>query len=208
MSAKTYMIKEIFYTLQGEGVRKGCASTFVRFAGCNLNCKKEEVGFDCDTDWFGGEKMTGQQILDKVSSIDNGCRWIVFTGGEPTLQLDDQLVTLFKQHGYSLAIESNGTHECPKGLDWICVCPKRPDDQIMQREVNELKLVLKDGMEIPTYTIGAEHHILSPAFETPDRMDVTTNHLPDPNLRWVIQKCLENPKWRVSVQDHKAWGVR
>lgn len=205
---KTYMINEIFYSLQGEGVRTGCPSIFVRFAGCNLNCKKDEVGFDCDTNWVGGDRLTAKQILNVIDDLKCRCDWIVFTGGEPTLQLDDALIGEFKRKEFNLAIETNGTKKVPMGIDWICVCPKRPDDQIFQRRANELKIVLRRDMKIPKYNIQADHYVISPAFEVPDRSIAETHNLPRVNLEWAIKTVLENPQWRLSVQDHKFWKVK
>ncbi len=206
---RTYQIKECFYTLQGEGVRTGEPSLFLRFAGCNLNCTKEEVGFNCDTDWKGGTRMDLAAIVEMVLERAGKCRWIVFTGGEPSLQLDEALIVALKAEGFHLAVESNGTNELPPGLDWICVCPKRPDEQIKQRFANELKVVLRHGMEIPKYGVKADNYVISPAFEVTSKTDPTDAGYCEPEtLKWCIRKCLENPPWRLSVQDHKAWRLR
>jgi len=200
MLGKRYIVKEIFYSLQGEGMRAGEASVFVRFAGCNLNCRKETHGFDCDTDFKGGVKLTAEGVLEAIKNVNEHCRWIVLTGGEPAVQLDSALVSVLKAAGYSLAIETNGTKALPEGLDWISVSPK-PGTCLEQTRAMEVKYVLRAGDLLPTRSeIKAAYYLLSPAFEG--------NTLPQDNLRHCINLCLGNPKWILSVQLHKLIGVR
>lgn len=206
-----YSIKEIFYSLQGEGVRAGCPSVFVRFAGCNLACKMETHGFDCDTDFLNGEKVSLEQVVSRVKQLAGTCRWIVFTGGEPGLQLDIPLIAALREHGFSLAVETNGTQALPGNgfLDWITVSPKTPDSGVRQRNAHEVKFVVKHGDPIPRTGVDAQHYVLSPAALVKDKNDpMNAGHVPVQNLEWAVQLCLDNPPWRVSEQLHKRWRVR
>lgn len=199
---KRYQVKEVFYSLQGEGVRAGEPSLFVRFAGCNLACSAEREGFDCDTDFVGGTAYTADELeLLARRTADPECDWVVFTGGEPALQLDRPLAQLFRAHGWFLAVETNGTRPLPMGLDWVCCSPK-PGAPVVLTEVDEVKVVLAAGQPLPGDGLRplAKHYLVSPAFEG--------DKLPPENLQWAIRLCLENPPWRLSVQQHKAWGVR
>jgi len=167
-----YLIKEIFYSIQGEGVQAGRAAVFVRFSGCNLKCRKEQQGFDCDTDFSDGEELTLDEVEQRIweELKEHGHEewpnelFIVFTGGEPALQLDEHMIRQLSRPGVFLAIETNGTLPLPSGLDWICVSPKR-GTKIVVTEADEVKYVLSDGQlpfEVPT---KAKHWIVSPAAE-------------------------------------------
>ena len=195
---KKYLINEIFYSIQGEGVRAGTANVFVRFSKCNLQCNVKEHGFDCDTDFSKSKPMTSREIIDECKKIGENCNWIVFTGGEPALQLDENLIKKAKVRGYLIAIETNGTINLPDGIDWICVSPKTKN--IKQLTANELKYVINAGSELPEPIIYADYNILSPA------------HFNGMILSGAMDKCIElckyNPNWRLSVQQHKMWGVR
>ena len=127
---KQYRINEIFYSLQGEGVRAGCPSLFVRFSRCNLRCTVETHGFDCDTEFESGQELTIEEIRSRLAALSTECEWIVLTGGEPALQIDDALVEALHSAGYKLAVETNGTLELPRGLDWITVSPKVDEPEI------------------------------------------------------------------------------
>ena len=197
---KSYRINEIFYSLQGEGARIGQPSLFLRFSKCNLLCKKETHGFDCDTEFESGDDLTIEQILSEFRSLTRECRWVVLTGGEPALQVDIELIEALHGAGYKLAIETNGTVELPEGLDWITVSPKVAESEIRQREADEVKYVLGHGRSIPETQVEADHYWISPAFEG-DRVDPRTLH-------WCIRLVQENPQWSLSVQMHKLWGVR
>jgi 7-carboxy-7-deazaguanine synthase len=198
---KRYHIKEVFYSLQGEGLRSGCPSVFVRFGYCNLACNRDEHGFDCDTDFTTGlTAMTADEILGEVRRVGGQCRWIVFTGGEPTMQLDDFLVEIFRQAGYQLAIETNGTRPLPVGIDHVCVSPKTSPETIRVHSAQELKLVLANGQTPRAYDIDAQATILSPAWDNESMIEGA--------LPWCVCLCLSNPEWRLSVQQHKSWGVR
>jgi 7-carboxy-7-deazaguanine synthase len=195
-----YLVNEIFYSLQGEGVRAGAPSFFLRLAKCNLACKVETHGFDCDTEFESGRWLTLPEILDEMRQLSGTCEWIVLTGGEPALQVDREMIEALHAAGYKLAIETNGSMELPEGIDWITVSPKVAEHAIRQRKADEVKYVRGYGQAIPRTVVEAEHYLISPAFEG-DRLDPRT-------LDWCIRLCKENPPWRLSVQQHKAWKVR
>ena len=197
---KTYRLTEIFYSLQGEGVRAGTAVVFVRFAGCNLRCTVETAGYDCDTDHSCKMVLTAQQIRDKCYGIWRGCggkHCVVFTGGEPALQLDDELLGAFE--GWHKAIETNGTLSLPVGLDWVTVSPK-PQAITKLGSCDEVKCVVGAGGRLPIPLIRADDYLLSPAFKglEPDREAIAR----------CVELVKENPKWRLSVQLHKMVGIR
>lgn len=211
MTKKRYVVKECFYSLQGEGVRAGTPHVFLRFAGCNHCCNKAAHGFDCDTDFTGGDNMTASEIVSTVARQDSdGCRWVLLTGGEPALQIDEALIGQLRQAGYRLAIETNGTRSLPAGLDWICVSPKFPGPQVVVRRAQEVKYVLQAGQPLPNNAIEADHQLISPAYERGPCGESATNPWlpPADNLRWCIDLCLGNPPWRLSMQLHKLWGLR
>ncbi len=197
---KRYRINEIFYSIQGEGVRAGCPSVFVRFSKCNLLCTVASHGFDCDTDFESGTEMTLEELVGQVEALSRGCRWIVLTGGEPALQIDQALIEAFHAVGFRLAIETNGTLELPSGLDWITVSPKVSEDQLQQLRADEVKYVRAVGQGIPDTVVEADHYLLSPAFEGEE--------LQAGALEWCLDLVRVHPQWRISVQQHKGWGVR
>lgn len=196
LRVKRYFVNEIFYSLQGEGVRAGCPSTFLRFGKCNLACKVETHGFDCDTEFASGKLMTLDEVVAGVGEPE----WIVCTGGEPGLQLDTALIDALHDAGHLLAIETNGSIGLPDGLDWITVSPKVAEHAIRQTTATEVKYVRSWGQEIPRTVVHAQHHLISPAFG-PDGVDRRT-------LKWCIDLVKDNPPWRLSVQQHKQWSVR
>lgn len=209
-----YLINECFYSLQGEGVRAGTANAFLRFAKCNLACNREQHGFDCDTDFEAGDWYDRDGIVDLLRSVaDPECDWVVLTGGEPSLQLDRELVQLLRCCGWHLAIETNGTRPLPFGLDWICVSPK-PGTQIRQLEADEVKAVIGVGQPLPDTNIKADHYLVSPAFGPCDHDGdceppaCPGYHLDADTLAWCIRLVRENPAWRLSCQQHKWWGIR
>ena len=195
-----YLINEIFYSLQGEGVRAGAPSFFLRLAKCNLACKVETHGFDCDTEFESGRWMTLPEIVEELRQLSATCEWIVLTGGEPALQVDREMIDALHAAGYKLAIETNGSLELPEGLDWITVSPKVAEHAIRQRKAHEVKYVRGYGQAVPRTVVEAEHYLISPAFEG-ERLDPRT-------LDWCVRLCRENPPWRLSVQQHKVWKVR
>ncbi|HEV7785824.1 MAG TPA: 7-carboxy-7-deazaguanine synthase QueE [Thermoanaerobaculia bacterium] len=198
-----YRVNEIFYSLQGEGVRAGTPNLFLRFSRCNLECRVETHGFDCDTEFESGRSMTLPEIVAEMRSLSAECRWVILTGGEPALQVDLELIDNLHAEGYSLAIETNGSVELPsKGetIDWITVSPKVAEHAIRQRQAHEVKYVRGYGQGIPKTVVEAEHYLISPAF---DGVEVDRR-----TLDWCIRLCRENPPWRLSVQQHKLWSVR
>jgi len=199
-SEKTYKINEWFYSLQGEGVRAGTANIFLRFSGCNLQCSKEIEGFDCDTEFTSGERWTSKQIIENLRKLSSDCGWVILTGGEPTLQVDDALIDDLKAAGFKLAIETNGLRPVSPKIDWICVSPKTAEHTLKQPTAHEVKYVRSHGMGIPQPQIVAEHYLLSPAFEG--------SSLPPENLEWCLGLVKAHPQWRLSLQSHKFLGIR
>ena len=139
------MVKDIFYSIQGEGARSGEASIFIRLSGCNLNCPF------CDTDYTGGVDMSLDEIYNAIK--DYSCDWIVWTGGEPTLQLTEDIIEYFKLNGFKQAIESNGTKPIPKGIDYIVASPKGYY-KMKPKWVNELRIPVSCGNDISKYDIS------------------------------------------------------
>ncbi len=196
---KTYRVNEIFYSLQGEGVRAGTAALFLRLAGCNLRCTQAAHGFDCDTDWRTGRPMTAAAIVQALKSASAECGWVVITGGEPGLQVDAALLAALHDAGLRLAVETNGTIALPPGLDWITVSPKVPEEQLVQRTADEVKYVMSAGMPLPRSTVRADHYLLSPAFRG-GGIDAEA-------LAWCIRLVRENPRWRLTCQYHRLWNI-
>jgi 7-carboxy-7-deazaguanine synthase len=207
-----YAIKEIFYTLQGEGAQTGRAAVFCRFAGCNLWSGREEdrasaICKFCDTDFAdvnglgGGKFATADQLAAAVSDkwiSPVGKRLVVCTGGEPLLQLDSPLVDALHASGFEIAVETNGTCAAPAGLDWICVSPKA-GAELRQRSGDELKLVFPQlGAEPEQFeTLDFKNFFLQP-MDGPER---------DRNTQLALRYCLEHPRWRMSLQTHKLLGI-
>ena len=194
------MVNEIFYSLQGEGVRAGTPNLFLRLSRCNLECKVETHGFDCDTEFESGRWLTLDEILAEFKALSESCDWAILTGGEPALQTDRDLIDGLHAAGYKLAIETNGSFPLPDGIDWITVSPKVAEHAVRQRTAHEVKYVRGYGQAIPKTVVVAEHYLISPAFDGADA---------DPRtLDWCIRLCKDNPPWRLSVQQHKLWKVR
>lgn len=200
MPDQRYIVNEIFYSLQGEGVRAGTANLFLRFTGCNQTCRKETHGFDCDTEFASGRPMTLDEIVAEFRRLAPNCVWVILTGGEPALQVDRTLIGGLHAAGYKLAIETNGSIELPPGIDWITVSPKVAEHAIRQRVAHEVKYVRTCGQAIPQTVVQAEHKLISPAFDG--------NDLDPRTLEWCIRLVKENPDWRLSTQMHKTWGIR
>lgn len=209
---KTYSVNEIFYSLQGEGVRAGTANVFVRFAGCNLQCSMEPGplspgGFDCDTQFTGGLKMTAEDIVAKCRELAGSCRAAIFTGGEPMLQVDRELIEAFGastavQRYWHLAVETNGTVPVPDGwFDWVTVSPKVAEHALRVTGANEAKYVIHAGQALPKPHVAADHYLVSPAWSPNAGFDRAS-------VEWCIKLCKENPQWRLSQQLHKVWNVR
>lgn len=200
----TYTVHEIFHTLQGEGANMGRAAIFVRFAGCNLWSGREVDRATaacqfCDTDFRKGRRYSRDALIDAVEQL-KGPRLIVFTGGEPALQLDQPLVDeLHLDHGYEIAIETNGTRPIP-AVQWICVSPKA-DTEIVVRKADELKLVFPQGPRLTPddalQMVDARHLWLSP-MDGPDWAE---------NVRAAVDYVKRDARWRLNIQAHKFWGI-
>jgi 7-carboxy-7-deazaguanine synthase (Cx14CxxC type) len=210
----TYTVKEIFYTLQGEGANSGKAAVFCRFSGCNLWSGREEdrpraVCQFCDTDFVGtgpdgGKFATPESLASAIAHAWRGqdaadSRFVVCTGGEPLLQLDDALVTAMHDEGFTVAIETNGTMPAPRSIDWICVSPKA-GAPLVQKSGDELKLVFPQPRAMPGEfdALAFDHFFLQP-MDGPDAEE---------NTRLAIDYCLLHPQWRLSLQTHKQLGIR
>ena len=210
----TYSVKEIFYTLQGEGAQTGRPAVFCRFAGCNLwtgreQDRQESVCQFCDTDFIGTDGENGgkfkyaKELAEFVASLwpegKEGKPYVVCTGGEPLLQLDKALIDAFHAVGFEIAVESNGTVEAPAGIDWLCVSPKA-DAQIKQTSGNELKLVYPQEENDPSQFTDMKfnHFFLQPLDDEAQQS----------NTQKALDYCLAHPKWRLSLQTHKFVGIK
>jgi 7-carboxy-7-deazaguanine synthase (Cx14CxxC type) len=209
----SYAVKEIFYTLQGEGANAGRPAVFCRFAGCNLWSGREQdrdsaVCRFCDTDFVGtdgpggGRYATPEDLAGAVAaqwpSNRHANPFVVLTGGEPLLQVDADLLDALHGHGCEIAIETNGTIAAPPGLDWICVSPKA-NAALVQRSGSELKLVFpQDGVDPAAFLeLEFDHYFLQPKDDV-DRIE---------NTKRCIDYCRAHPQWRLSVQTHKVLGI-
>jgi 7-carboxy-7-deazaguanine synthase len=207
-----YAVKEIFKTLQGEGAQSGRAAVFCRFAGCNLWSGREEdragaVCRFCDTDFVGtngpggGRFVTAAALAAAIAAAwaaGGPRRFVVFTGGEPLLQLDSALIDAVHGRGFEIAVETNGTQEAVDGIDWLCVSPKA-EAQLRIKRGQELKLVYPQKGLDPAELLSFEfdHFWLQP-MDGPDRVANTAS---------AVQYCLKHPRWRLSVQMHKLVGI-
>jgi len=208
----TYAVKELFKTLQGEGAHAGRAAVFCRFAGCNLWSGRESDRATaactfCDTDFVGtdgaggGKFAQAARLADAIATTwgDGAAnRYVVFTGGEPLLQLDAPLIDAVHAHGFAIAIETNGTLPVPAGVDWVCVSPKGTAPVVVQRG-NELKLVYpqRDARPEAYAHLAFEHFFLQP-------MDGAARAA---NTEQAVQYCMQHPQWRLSLQTHKYIGI-
>lgn len=209
----TYSVKEMFYTLQGEGAQTGHAAVFLRFSGCNLwsgleRDRRSAVCQFCDTDFVGTDGVGGGKFKtaeDLAHAVDR--QWprpdaahklVVCTGGEPLLQLDKPLIDALHQHGFRIAVETNGTIKAPEGIDWICVSPKSTAP-LNQASGHELKLVYPqlDAPPEQFERLAFEHFFLQP-MDGPALAQ---------NTRQAVEYCLANPRWRLSAQTHKWLGI-
>jgi 7-carboxy-7-deazaguanine synthase len=209
----TYSVKEIFYTLQGEGTHAGRPAVFCRFSGCNLWSGRESdrasaVCRFCDTDFvgtdgeLGGKFAEAAHLADAVNSLwpptYAASKFVVFTGGEPLLQLDAPLIDSMHAHGFEVAIETNGTLPVPAGVDWICVSPKI-GAELQVRQGNELKVVIpQQNQTLAAYeSLAFEHFYLQP-MDGPDA---------EHNTQLAIDLCKKNPQWKLSLQTHKLLQI-
>jgi len=213
LSIVTYSIKEIFYTLQGEGAHAGRPAVFCRFSGCNLWTGRESdrataVCQFCDTDFVGTDGERGGKFKDAASlaaEIDSlwpqtypNSKYVVFTGGEPLLQLDAPLIAAMHAVGFAIAIETNGTLPVPEGVDWICVSPKMGSTLVVERG-NEIKVVIPQaGQDLSLYErLDFDNFYVQP-------MD---GPLAQFNTQLAIETCRRNPKWKLSLQTHKLLNI-
>ncbi|MDU1891067.1 MAG: 7-carboxy-7-deazaguanine synthase QueE [Dysgonomonas sp.] len=184
-------VNEIFYSLQGEGGRAGEASIFIRLTKCNLACSF------CDTDFANGDDMTLEEIHEVLKQYP--CKWIIWTGGEPTIQLKDEYLSYFKEHGYKQAIETNGTRRVPSLIDYISCSPKQDYESIKSRilSVNEIRMPVKAGDDIPDISIfpKADFYFLSPIFDG--------NKINMDNVNYCVELIKQHPEWQLSLQIHK-----
>jgi 7-carboxy-7-deazaguanine synthase len=209
----TYIVKEIFYTLQGEGANTGRAAVFCRFAGCNLWTGREQDRDQatcqfCDTDFVGtdgpggGRFASAGELAAAVAAAwppaEPGRRFVVCTGGEPLLQLDSELLQALHGEGFEIAVETNGTLPPPDGIDWLCVSPKAGAELIVTSG-DEIKLVFPQAGAKPDQfeQLGFRHYFLQP-MAGPDR---------EANTSAALHYCLAHPRWRLSLQTHKLLGI-
>ena len=212
----TYSVKEIYFTLQGEGAHTGRAAVFLRFSGCNLWSGREQHRAEavckfCDTDFVGtdgpggGKFASAESLAEAVTNawpeeaVASG-RYVVCTGGEPLLQLDAVAIDALHAAGFEIGVETNGTVSAPDGIDWLCVSPKA-NAPIVQRSGSELKLVypqIEDAAQPCEFTdLDFEYFFLQPC----------DNENLQANTRAAVDYCLQHPQWRLSVQTHKILGI-
>ena len=194
-------ISEIFYSLQGEGLRAGTPTIFIRLQGCKAKYACFAAGVKCDTEFESGKEWTLQEIESWIEKNANGCKEITWTGGEPTDQLTSEIVSYFKQKGFFQAIETSGLNPCPEGIDFVCVSPKVAEHIVKKNftHVNELKYIRHKGQEAPNPLITADNYYISP--------HSNGRELDAENLKHCINLCLQNPKWKLSIQNHKIWNI-
>lgn len=211
----SYSVKEVYYTLQGEGANMGRPAVFCRFTGCNLWSGLEEDRDEadcrfCDTDFVGTDGPGGGRFVTPASLADAvAACWpaasnpevqpfVVCTGGEPLLQLDEALIAAFHDRAFEVAVETNGTKPAPEGLDWICVSPKAGVDLVLKKG-HELKLIYPQAGAEPDLFEGLDfrHFFLQP-MDGPDR---------ERNTERAVDYCLKHPHWRLSLQTHKFLGI-
>jgi len=209
----TYSVKEIFYTLQGEGAQAGRPAVFCRFSGCNLWSGREQdraqaICQFCDTDFVGTDGVNGGRFAEAsalAAAIDAQWpagaalkKYVVFTGGEPLLHLDESLVAAMHDVGFEVAIETNGTLPVPEGVDWVCVSPKQGATLLLEQG-NEIKVVIPQaGQDLATFEqLNFGHYFLQP-MDGPDKQR---------NTELAINTCKQRPQWRLSVQMHKMLHI-
>lgn len=195
-------VSELFYSLQGEGARIGTPTIFIRLQGCKTKFACAASGIKCDTEFESGKEMTLEEIVKWIESNANQCKEITWTGGEPLDQLTEEMVMYFKSLGYYQAIETSGLQPSVKGIDFICVSPKVAEHIVAKNfpeGVNELRYVRHKGQSIPEPSIKAEHYWISPHS---DGFNINSE-----NLKHCINLCIEDGKWKMSLQNHKIWNV-
>ena len=189
-------VNEIFYSLQGEGGRQGEASIFIRLTKCNLKCTF------CDTDFEHGDEMSLEEIASEIKAF--GCQWIIWTGGEPTIQLRDEHLQYFKDLGYKQAIETNGTRPVPSLIDYITCSPKQKYESIKDHlpKVNEIRIPVAEGDQIPDVSVfpKADKYFLSPIFDADKPIKK--------NIEYCVDLILRDPRWQLSLQMHKLINIQ
>ena len=210
----SYSVKEVFYTLQGEGRHAGRPAVFCRFAGCNLWSGREQdrataICQFCDTDFIGingtggGKFESAEDLANAIAEKwprhnSTGTEFVVCTGGEPLLQLDEALINALHARGFEIAVETNGTIVAPSGLDWICVSPKQGSN-LVQKTGDELKLVFpQTGVDPKSFEALSFRHFFLQPMDGPERAT---------NTKLAVQYCLAHPVWRLSLQTHKILGI-
>ncbi len=209
-----YSIKEIYYTIQGEGQNIGRPAIFCRFNICNLWSGREQnrekaICKFCDTDFIGTDGAHGGEYIDanelsetiKTLWLGNGTPFVVFTGGEPLLQLDKELIDSIKKLDFEVAVESNGTIKAPHGIDWLTISPKY-GSKLVQTSGSEIKIVYPQDIDLEEMgTLDFQFFLLSPLIT--DKEDENRK-----NLKLVSDYVLAHPKWRMTYQSHKIWGLK
>jgi len=208
-----YSVKEVFYTLQGEGHNSGRAAVFCRFSGCNLWSGRPEdrsgaICKFCDTDFVGvdgdggGKFTTANALASHIATfwpLGSNCKpFVVCTGGEPLLQIDQDLIAELHRAGFSIAIETNGTIAAPEGVDWVCVSPKH-GTELKTVMGNEIKVVFPQETNPREYERFSFDHYFIQAMDGPSQAE---------NLKAALKFCMDNPKWRLSLQTHKLLQIR
>lgn len=200
-----YAINDCFLSLQGEGARAGTVNVFLRFSGCNQRCALETHGFDCDTEFSSGRKVDLAGLVETLERVDTAkCRWVICTGGEPGLQVDEALVAHLQGLGWRVAIETNGSLPVPATLDWIAVSPKVAEHALRQLSADEVRYVRGPEQAVPKTSIVARpgkvlHRYLSPAFHGYESDQAAIAN--------CVRLCLANPQWALSLQQHKLLRV-
>lgn len=188
-------VNEIFYSLQGEGGRAGEASIFIRLTKCNLSCSF------CDTDFEEGRDMDMEELLSVIKEFP--CKWIIWTGGEPTIQLTDEILKIFKDAGYMQAIETNGTRKVPSIIDYISCSPKVNYGKAkkINPKVSEIRIPIQKGDQLPEIEILpiADKYYISPIFDE--------NRKNTSNINYCVELVKNNPQWALSLQIHKLIGI-
>jgi 7-carboxy-7-deazaguanine synthase len=196
---KLYAITDIFYSLQGEGVRAGTPAVFIRFADCKLKGPNAPAGVYRDGEFPVHDRLTANEVAKLTRICSFRCNWTVLAGAEPALQVDVELVGALHAVGFRIAIETSGIIPLDQlACDWVTVAPK-PGAQLRVRCADEIRYVIRHGDPIPLPPVPARHYLLSPAFNG-DRLD------PE-DLEWCIQLVKDNPRWRLSVRQHKIWKI-
>ncbi len=199
---QTLKISEIFYSLQGEGARIGTPTIFIRLQGCKAKFACASLGIKCDTEFESGKEMSLKDLHAWCLENAKQCNEITWTGGEPTDQLTNEIVLIFKNLGYYQSIETSGLNPVPNGIDFICVSPKVAEHIIKKNfpdGVNELRYVRHKGQDIPQPSIDAKHYWISPHS---DGFNINSE-----NLKHCIDLCVKNGKWKLSLQNHKIWNI-